>query len=371
MTRSKLLVALLVGLLLPLVGGGLTSVGHAAATTQITSFTGPTEPVDLETSPGALFSVHMTDTVGIREYDPNGMGEDFTSFTYLLFREEGSTVSGGGYAEMSQLVSGTPQDGEFEFGPFAGKRAFGNWEPYRMHIARIDGTTTEIDLAPLGFDKPFRVIGRFGAFIENALPSTVQNTLVRYGQRITLRGRLIWIDELGRRYPIPGVTVTISQEEAFTEVDEEWDPVATGKTAADGTFAIPVVPQRSASRLYSQTPQGTSPEGVRYMDAITWTGRVDVQVRINITSRPTSLPAGSVGYVEGNVVPLHAGQLAYLQRYTNQGWRTVSKATIRSSGRFTLPVQPPGKTTYRYRVYKASDADHLGFTTPVFLVTGT
>ncbi|WP_344932382.1 hypothetical protein [Actinoplanes nipponensis] len=49
----------------------------------------------------------------------------------------------------------------------------------------------------------------------------------------------------------------------------------------------------------------------------------------------------------------------------------MSSAKIRSSGRFTLAAQPPGRGSYRYRVYKASDALHVYNVTRPFTIVGT
>jgi hypothetical protein len=92
-------------------------------------------------------------------------------------------------------------------------------------------------------------------------------------------------------------------------------------------------------------------------------------VSVWVRSRPTSLPARTIGSVEGATVPL-TGWPVYLQRYTGGAFTIVSTATVRSSGRFTLAVQPP-KGTWRYRIYVPGDAVHFAGVTPEFLVTGT
>ena len=344
---------------------------QAAAATRVTSFTVPSAAVDLEKSPGAVLRAHIVDPVGLSENDPNEPHGELDHVTHLLVRGEGETHPGG-YALLGQLVSGTPQDGEWEFQPFQQARAFGDWDAYLLHIARLDGSTSDIQVKSLGFRHVFRTIGRFGAFFDRQSPSSFQDTLIRHGEAITLRGRLYWQDERFRPHPIAGKQLTVLQEDADEPIlDGDERQVATGMTAADGTFSIRVVPERNAFRLYVQASKGKSPRGIRYSDASTWTGRVDVQVRIGIVSRPDSLPAGTVGPVEGYVAPRHPGQPAYLQRHTGEGWRTVSTATIRSSGRFTLLAQPPTKGRHSYRVYKASDADHKGYATPAFVITGT
>jgi hypothetical protein len=369
MRRATPSVVVLVGLLVPMLIGAVPA--QAATVTRVTSLTVPAEPVDLETSPGALIRVHVVDPVGIDEQGLDPTGDDPDYATYLAFDIPGQPQDGG-YVHAGRLVSGTPQDGEWEFGPFAGSRAFGPWEAKRLHVLRLDGTFADINLRLLGFENTFFTVGRFGASFDRYSPTTNQNTIIRYGETVTLKGRLIWSDEGGRRYPLPGRLLTVLQEDNQEPViDGDERVIATAVTAADGTYSVTVMPERNAFRIYVSAERGTSPEGVRYHSAITFTGRVDVTVRIGIRSRPTTLPSGTVGYVEGTIVPLHTGQLAYLQRYTRTGWTTVSSAAIRASGRFTLAAQPPTPGKHRYRVYKASDADHRGDVTPEFVITGT
>jgi hypothetical protein len=368
MRRVNVLAATSAGLLVVGLLGGTPAL--AAPATQVTSFTVPSEPVDLEVTAGAVLRAHIVDSVGIVEGDSSN-GE-FDGTTHVLINVEGAPV-GGGYLQQGHLVGGTPQNGDWEFDPFTGKQPYGNWEANRIHVARLDGSTADIDLRPLGFDTVFRTIGRFGTYFDQQSPTTTQNTTLVYGGTVTLRARLYWVEESAAvRHAIPGKLVTILQEDQNEPViDGDERQLATTTTRADGTFSVTVKPERNAFRLYMQVEKGTTADGVRYYDGITWTGQVDVKVRIGISSKPTSLPAGTIGYVQGNVIPLHAGQAVYLQRYRNGAWSKVSSATIRSSGRFTLAAQPPTKGQHRYRVYKPSDADHTYNVTPEFIITGT
>jgi hypothetical protein len=368
MRRVNVIAATSAGLLVAGLLGATPAL--AAPTTRVTSLSVPSEPVDLEVTAGAVVRAHIVDPVGIVKGDSSTGETDGT--THVLINVEGAPV-GGGYLQFGHLVGGTPQDGEWEFEPFTGKRPYGNWEANRIHVARLDGSTADIDLRPLGFDTVFRTIGRFGTYFDQQSPTTTQKTTLVYGGTVTLRARLYWVEEATAvRHAIPGKLVTILQEDQNEPViDGDERQLATTTTRADGTFSVTVKPERNAFRLYMQVAKGTTADGVRYYDGITWTGRVDVRVRIGISSKPTPLPAGTIGYVQGNVIPLHAGQAVYLQRYRSGAWSKVSSATIRSSGRFTLAAQPPTMGQHRYRVYKPSDADHKYNVTPEFIITGT
>jgi hypothetical protein len=367
MRTWKVLAAASAGLLLA--GTVSPTAGLAAATTTITSLTVPSEPVDLEASPGVIIRAHIVDSVGVIA---GYTDEHDDAATYLCLMDANPPKYNACGIMQGHLISGTPQDGEWEFEPFRGQRAHGGFEVWTLQVMRLDGTRQRIDLRPLPFNRTFHTIGRFGAFFDRQSPLTNENTTIPYGGTVTLRARAYWIDELVKRHPIGNRQVRIMQEDqAEPIIDGDERLLTTVTTAADGTLTVTVKPERKAFRLYLMMDPGTTTDGTRYMDNTTWTGRVDVKVGLGIRSKPSSLPAGTVGYVEGNVVPAtHAGQNAYLQRYSGGAWKIVSSAKIRSSGRFTLAVQPPGKGTYRYRVYKASDALHVYNVTREFTVAG-
>ncbi|WP_433721578.1 hypothetical protein ACQP2Y_40230 [Actinoplanes sp. CA-051413] len=329
----------------------------------------PSEPVDLEASPGVIIRAHIVDSVGVIA---GGDSDDYDAATYLCSTEANPPKYNSCGVIQGRRISGTAQDGEWDFDPFRGQRAHGGWEVWALQVLRLDGTRQRIDLRPLPVNRTFHTIGRFGTFFDRQSPLSNENTTITYGGTVTLRSRAYWIDELVKRHPIGNRQVRIMQEDQTEPViDGDERLLTTVTTAADGTLAVTVKPDRKAFRLYLVIDQGTTTDGFRYMDGISWTGRVDVKVGLGIRSKPSSLPAGTVGYVEGNVVPAtHAGQNAYLQRYSGGAWKIVSSAKIRSSGRFTLAVQPPGKGTYRYRVYKASDALHVYNVTREFTLAG-
>jgi hypothetical protein len=364
MRRLPVLAVLSAGLLTS--GLVVAAPAQAAAVTQVTSVTVPATKVDLEVSPGAVLRAHLVDPVGVSPGDPV---ESILYTTYIAINTQGGPV-GGGYLQMGHLVGGTPQDGDWEFQPFDRARAFGNWEANRIHVVRLDGTQADIPLRPLGFSTVFSTLGRFTAEIDHQSPAITQTTTLGYGGSITLRGRLSW-HELNAVHTIPIKKVTVLQEDQDEPViDGDERVLTTTTTGWDGTFSVTVKPDRHAFRIYLTTTKGTLVNGVRYTDAITWIARVDVKFRIGLRSKPTSLKAGTIGYVEGSVAPATAGQNAYLQRYKGGKWTIVSSASVRSSGRFTLAAQPPGKGSFRYRVYKPSDAGHVYNYTPEFTVQG-
>jgi hypothetical protein len=343
----------------------------AAPPTQVTAFHLPISPIDLENPrTDRTITAHIVDPVGIDPGffdDQSGRGAETETFACV---DKVGATQNGCYVHAGQLTSGTATDGVWTFDPI-GEVSVHNWfRVVRLHLVRIDGTTLDVDLNALGFATTFRTISRWGAFVDRTSPATNQDTVLTYGAGLTLRGREYYVDEFANRFPIGHRRVEVRVKYENSPVIDGTEPiVATATTEADGTYAVTVHPDQHAFRYYVEMAAGTTDEGIRYMDSITWTGRVDVRVNVSVSSRPVSLPARTIGNVEGAVAPVLTGPV-YLQRWSGGAFQTVSSATVGASGSFTLAAQPP-KGTWRYRVYQPGDATHLGNTSAEFAVTGT
>lgn len=330
---------------------------------QLVSISGPPATVDLEQVDGARWRLHITDDAGVVSGEPQDP-DSIDTVSYLAVGPAGTT---GDYVLWGTRVSGTDTDGVWDFGPFAEPNPFGSWALHRVHLVSSDGDT--VDLYP---SLPtFKTISRYGAFYH-AQPASDAQTVVAYGRSVTIAGKLQWFFD-GVGHPIPRVTVTFWEKvpavPTFPDGDET--KLGTATTDANGSFTFRYVPKHNAFRIYFVAPEGTTPNGFRYLDSIGWTGRIWAQLEVNLWAHSPSAPVGTVIPLNGNVLPNHAGQYVYLQRWTRTGWKTVSSAPIRSSGRWTLTAQPPVRGVSKYRVDKPSDADHRGSTTAVFGLTGT
>ena len=69
---------------------------------------------------------------------------------------------------------------------------------------------------------------------------------------------------------------------------------------------------------------------------------------------------GRTATVAGRVVPAHRGQQIRLQLKRGRTWHTAQKKTLPASGRYTFGLRPQSTGTSWWRVYRASDADHIG-----------
>jgi hypothetical protein len=343
---------------------------EAAATTHVTAFHLAASPIDLE-DPASDRSIraHIVDSVGIVPGfydDQSGRGAETETFACV----SPVGANNGCYVHAARLVSGTAQDGDWEFDPIGETSLHGTWQIKRLHVVRADDTTADIDPAALGYPTTFRTISRWGAFFAKGSPWVNEDTVLTYGDSLTIRGRAYILDDKSTQYPVGNRRLVVTVQHADTPGRDGTEPVAgTTTTKADGSFAVTVHPDQHAFRYYVELAAGTSDDGIRYMDAITYTGRVDVKVGVWVRSFPASLPARTIGSVEGWTTPL-TNWPVYLQRYYNGAWRLVSTATVRSSGRFTLAAQPP-KGTWKYRVYEPGDATRFANVTPEFTIKGS
>jgi hypothetical protein len=98
---------------------------------------------------------------------------------------------------------------------------------------------------------------------------------------------------------------------------------------------------------------------VYFLDAVSATRRVYVRPKVTAALSRTSVPRGVPVTVSARVVPAHAGQRVYLQRLTSSGWQNVTSKLLSGSGTAAFPVSRSTAGTYRYRVYKPADADHV------------
>ena len=85
-----------------------------------------------------------------------------------------------------------------------------------------------------------------------------------------------------------------------------------------------------------------------------------VGVRLTARSNRTSMALGRTATISGQVVPAHRGQRIRLQHKQGRTWRTVQAKTLPATGRYYFNLRPRGTGTSWWRVYKASDPDHIG-----------
>jgi Lamin Tail Domain len=87
---------------------------------------------------------------------------------------------------------------------------------------------------------------------------------------------------------------------------------------------------------------------------------VRVGVRLTARSNRTSMALGRTATISGQVIPAHTGQGIRLQQKRGRTWHTAQKQTLPASGRYSFGLRPRASGTSWWRVYKASDTDHIG-----------
>ena len=181
------------------------------------------------------------------------------------------------------------------------------------------------------------------------LTLTAAPTSVLYGGTVTLTGRLQQADTAG----VAGETVTVERR---PKGKTTWTALTTVTTASDGTLVpnLQVTPQaHSEYRLrHPATPfyaASTSPIAA-----------VRVGVRLTARLNRTSMVLGHTATIAGQVVPAHRGQRIRLQHKQGRSWRTVQARTLPATGRYSFALRPRATGISWWRIYKPSDADHIG-----------
>jgi hypothetical protein len=73
----------------------------------------------------------------------------------------------------------------------------------------------------------------------------------------------------------------------------------------------------------------------------------------------TSSRYGSYVYFKATVSPNHKAQYVYLQRYTSAGWKNVVRVTLSTYSAISYRYRLLAKGTFKYRIYKGADSDHV------------
>jgi 5-hydroxyisourate hydrolase-like protein (transthyretin family) len=178
-------------------------------------------------------------------------------------------------------------------------------------------------------------------------------TSVLYGATVALTGRLQQADSAG----IAGETVTVERRPKGATA---WTALTTVTTASDGTLdpSPQVTPQAHTEyRLrHPATPF--------YAAGTSLTATVLVGVRLTARLNRTSMALGRTATIAGQVVPALRGQRIRLQHKQGRSWRTVQARTLPATGRLSFALRPRGTGTSWWRIYKASDPDHIGAISP-------
>jgi 5-hydroxyisourate hydrolase-like protein (transthyretin family) len=185
--------------------------------------------------------------------------------------------------------------------------------------------------------------------VGTTLTLTVAPTSVLYGGTATLSGRLQQADTAG----VAGETVTVERRPKGTTT---WSALSTVTTGSDGTLdPNPQVTPQAHTEYRLRHPATPF-----YAASTSATATVRVGVRLTTRQNRTSIALGRTATITGQVVPAHRGQRIRLQHKQGRSWRTVQAKPLPATGRYSFALRPRATGTSWWRIYKASDADHVG-----------
>jgi hypothetical protein len=130
--------------------------------------------------------------------------------------------------------------------------------------------------------------------------------------------------------------------------------VRTARTATGGAFAFS-----------SLVPQWTAEYQVRYAGSdadypsVSAKRVVSVTPLVSLALSATRTTVGRAVTLAGGVRPAHAGQLVSVQRWSGGVWRTIASARLSSASQYRYALKPGARGTWRLRVVKGADGDHL------------
>lgn len=73
----------------------------------------------------------------------------------------------------------------------------------------------------------------------------------------------------------------------------------------------------------------------------------------------STVTRGQTVRVRGTVTPNHRNQTVYLQRLDGSSWRTIGTVRLSSSSGYPFSVRVTARGSWRYRVVKPADGDHV------------
>ena len=175
-------------------------------------------------------------------------------------------------------------------------------------------------------------------------------TSVLYGGTVQLTGRL---QQTNTEAGIAGETLILERRPTRTT---SWTTLATVTTASDGTLD----PTQTATPQAHTDYRLRHPATPFYAASTSPIAAVRVGVRLTARFNRTSMALGRTATVAGQVVPAHRGQGIWLQHKRGRTWYTAQKKTLPASGRYSFALRPQTTGTSWWRVFKASDSDHIG-----------
>jgi hypothetical protein len=181
-------------------------------------------------------------------------------------------------------------------------------------------------------------------------------TSVLHGGTVQLSGRL---QQAETEAGIAGETLTLERR---PKAGASWTGLATVTTASDGALD----PSQAVTPQAHTEYRLRHPASPFYATSTSPVVAVRVGVRLTARSNRTSMALGRTATISGQVIPAHRGQRIRLQHKQGRTWRTTQSKPLPACGRYSFNLRPRATGTSWWRVYKASDTDHIGAISATF-----
>ena len=175
-------------------------------------------------------------------------------------------------------------------------------------------------------------------------------TSILHGNTVQLSGRL---KQTTTAAGIADETLILERRPTGTT---SWTTLATVTTASDGALDPTQTASPQARTQYRLRHPATPFYAASTSQAVT----VRVGVRLTARLNRTSMALGRTATVSGQATPAHHGQPIRLQHKRGLTWHTAQKKTLPTSGRYYFNLRPRVTGISGWRIYKASDTDHIG-----------
>lgn len=179
---------------------------------------------------------------------------------------------------------------------------------------------------------------------------------ITYGSSITLTALL----RDGSGQPAPNGTLSFYGRKKGTTT---WTLLQAGPSGPTGYLMLPTSPGSTTEYLAKHASDAY------YGGSASQVVTVSVRPRLTAAAGAPSALLGTSSAIKGTVTPAHYGQPVHLQQLVSGSWRTITSATLGSTGGYGFTVRPASSGNAYYRVYKPADSDHLAVVSPSLKVS--
>lgn len=326
------------------------------------SVTNPSEDITVP----SLTSVTLSSSPTVAAGSTVSLGYVATDAASGISTVTGLAIDGvGDSLELSSSVSGTLS------GTLPTTQAGGAFHLVTVTLTDVAGNTAVYDSGGLVTKAPSASSGPdshaldFGAVaftvppVATAINATLSTSVIAYPGTAKLGGKLLRKD---LNQGMGGTALDIQSRKHGTST---WSALASVTTASDGSFSLIVRPTATSDYRV------LLPASEAFQTATSNVAVVQVRVLVAGSLTSSSVRHGRSVALYGSVAPSRAGQLVALQRYYSGAWHTVASARLDGSSNYAFVITPATVGRLQYRVYKATEPEHLANASPTRVLSVT